>query len=140
MKNKIRKNQLGRKASHKKAMLRNMANSLIKYERIKTTKAKAKELRMFLEPIITRAKIDTLHNRRIVFSRLRSKESIEKLFTILGPKFEKRNGGYTRRYLLGRRSTDSAEMALIEFVGEEQVVDKKEKKQKEKKQKETTKK
>lgn len=126
MKNKINKNELGRKKSHRKAMLRNMANSLIKKERIKTTKTKAQELRKFVEPIITRAKEDTLHNRRVVYSRIRDKKVLAKLFTEIGPRYKERKGGYTRRYLLGRRK-DSAEMALLELVEEEIKENKKEK-------------
>ncbi len=116
MKNKIRKNQLGRKKSHREAMLRNMANSLIKHEKIKTTKAKAKELKMFVEPLITRAKNDNLHNRRIVFARLRNSKSVDSLFRDLGPRFAERPGGYTRRYLLGKRKTDSSEMAIVQIL------------------------
>ena len=118
MKNKINRNQLGRTKAHRKAMLQNMAMALIKHERIKTTKAKATELKKFIEPLITRAKENTLHNRRIVHSRLRDKTSLIKLFEELGPRFKERPGGYTRRYLLGKRQTDSAEMVFIEFVGE----------------------
>ncbi len=118
MKNKIRKNQLGRKKAHREATLRNMANSLIKYGKIKTTKAKAKELKMFVEPLITRSKEDDLHNRRIVFSRLRDSNSVKVLFDEIGPRFKERPGGYTRKYLLGRRKTDASEMALIEILDE----------------------
>ncbi len=137
MKNKIKKNQLGRKKEHKKAMLRNMANSFIKHERIKTTKAKAKELKMFIEPLITRAKNeDNLHNRRIIFNRLRNKKSVEKLFEEIGPKYTKRNGGYTRRFLLGKRHSDASEMALVELV-EEEIEEKPKKEKKSKKEKST---
>lgn len=119
MKKLISKNPLGRKKAHKVALLRNLANALIKNEKIKTTKTKVKELKKFIEPLVTRAKNDTLHNRRIIFSRLRNKQSLVKLFEEIAPRYENRPGGYTRRYLLGKRRSDSSEMALIEFVEEE---------------------
>ncbi len=127
MKKLISKNPLGRKKAHRVALLRNLANALIKNERIKTTKIKAKELKKFIEPLITRAKEDTLHNRRIVFSRLRNKQSVVKLFEEIGPRYQERPGGYTRRYLLGKRKSDSSEMALIELVEEEMEEKKKDK-------------
>jgi large subunit ribosomal protein L17 len=127
MKKLINKNPLGRKKEHKVALLRNLANALIKNDRIKTTKIKAKELKKFIEPLITRAKEDTLHNRRIVFSRLRNKQSVVKLFEEIGPRYQERPGGYTRRYLLGKRKSDSSEMALIELVEEEMEEKKKDK-------------
>jgi large subunit ribosomal protein L17 len=134
MKNKINKNNLGRKKEHRKAMLRNMANSFIKYEKIKTTKTKARELKKFIEPLVTRAKEDSLHNRRIIYNRLRNKNSVSKLFEEIGPKYVERNGGYTRRYLLGKRHSDSSEMALVEFV-EDEIEEKPKKEKKSKKEK-----
>lgn len=121
MKHRIRKNVLGRTKAHRKALMQNLANSLVKRERIKTTKTKAKELRKFIEPLITRAKENTLHNRRIIYSRIRNKPALVKLFEDIGPRFKERPGGYTRIYLLGKRKTDGAEMSLIEFVESEMV-------------------
>jgi large subunit ribosomal protein L17 len=134
MKKRVQLNELGRKTAHRKALLRNLANALIKRKRIKTTKAKAKELRRFVEPLVTRAKENTLHNRRIVYSRIRNKEALVKLFEDIAPKHLERPGGYTRIYLLGQRKSDGAEMSLIEFVGEEFIIkQKKEKKDRTKK-------
>ena len=118
MKHKIGYNRLGRKASHRRAMMRNMATSLFRYERIKTTKPKAKELRRFAERLVTRAKIDTVHNRRIVAQSIGDKAIVAKLFTDLGPRFETRPGGYTRIIGLGQRQGDAADMVFIELVEE----------------------
>ena len=118
MKHKIGYNRLGRKASHRRAMMRNMATSLFRYERIKTTKPKAKELRRFAERLLTRAKIDTVHNRRIVAQSIGDKEIVAKLFTDLGPRFDTRPGGYTRIIGLGQRQGDAADMVFIELVEE----------------------
>ena len=118
MKHKIGYNRLGRKASHRRAMLRNMATSLFRYERIKTTKPKAKELKRFAERLLTRAKIDTVHNRRIIAQSIGDKEIVAKLFTDLGPRFETRPGGYTRIIGLGHRQGDAADMVFIELVEE----------------------
>jgi len=118
MKHKIGYNRLGKKASHRKAMLRNMATSLFRYERIRTTRAKAKELRRFAEPIVTRAKVDSVHNRRIVAKSIGDKSVLYKLFTELGPKYVSRPGGYTRTIKIGHRQGDAAEMVLIELVEE----------------------
>jgi large subunit ribosomal protein L17 len=109
-------NHLGRTASHRKAMLSNMANSLILNKRIVTTLAKAKELRKYVEPILTKSKDDTTHNRRTAFSYLKNKEAIKILFGEISEKIATRNGGYTRIIKLGTRSGDAAETALIELV------------------------
>lgn len=109
-------NALGRKASHRQAMLSNMACSLIQHKRITTTVAKAKELRKFVEPLITRSKTDSTHSRRMVFSTLNHKETVAELFRDVAPKVAERNGGYTRIIKLGTRLGDSAEMAMIELV------------------------
>ncbi|MHA4736634.1 50S ribosomal protein L17 [Dyadobacter sp. MSC1_007] len=109
-------NHLGRTASHRKAMLSNMASSLIIHKRIETTLAKAKELRKYVEPLLTRAKDDSTHNRRIVFSYLNDKESTKELFGVVSDKIASRPGGYTRIIKLGNRLGDAAETALIELV------------------------
>ena len=109
-------NHLGRTKSHRKAMLSNMANSLIEHKRITTTVAKAKALRKFVEPLITRAKDDTTHSRRTVFASLRSKDSIKELYGEIATKVGDRPGGYTRVLKLGNRLGDNAEMAMIELV------------------------
>ncbi|UJP66754.1 50S ribosomal protein L17 [Mongoliitalea daihaiensis] len=109
-------NHLGRTASHRKAMLSNMATSLILHKRISTTLAKAKELKKYVEPLITRAKEDSTHNRRIVFSYLQSKEAIKTLFGEVVEKVGERNGGYTRIIKTGFRLGDNAEMCIIEMV------------------------
>ena len=109
-------NHLGRTHSHREAMLKNMAISLIQYKRIETTLAKAKELRKYVEPLLTKSKDDTTHNRRTVFSYLKSKESIKALFGTVSEKIATRNGGYTRIIKLGNRHGDNAETALIELV------------------------
>lgn len=109
-------NHLGRTYSHRKAMLANMACSLIKYKRINTTVAKAKELRMYLEPLITKSKDDSTHSRRMVFSYLKQKEAITELFRVIAPKIADRPGGYLRILKTGFRVGDGADMALIEFV------------------------
>ena len=109
-------NHLGRKAGHRKAMLRNMASSLITHKRIHTTVAKAKALRMFLEPLVTRSKEDTMHNRRMVYRALGNKYAVTELFRNISQKVADRPGGYLRIIKLGNRLGDNAEMALIEFV------------------------
>ena len=109
-------NHLSRKTAHRKAMLSNMACSLIEHKRIKTTLAKAKALRKFLEPLITKSKIDTTHSRRIVFSHLRQKEVVTELFGDVASKVATRNGGYTRILRTGNRLGDNAEMCFIELV------------------------
>lgn len=109
-------NHLGRKTAHRKAMLANMACSLIEHKRINTTLAKAKALKLFVEPLVTKSKEDTTHNRRIAFSRLRNKYAVTELFKEVSVKVGDRPGGYTRIVKLGNRLGDNAEMALIEFV------------------------
>ena len=109
-------NHLGRKTAHRKAMLSNMACSLIEHKRIKTTVAKAKALRKFVEPLITKSKNDTTHSRRIVFSQLGQKEVVTELFGDVASKVASRDGGYTRILRTGNRLGDNAEMCLIELV------------------------
>ena len=109
-------NHLGRTAPHRAAMLSNMATSLILHKRIETTVAKAKELRKYAEPLITKAKTDDTNNRRVVFSYLQSKEAIKELFCIVAEKVENRPGGYTRIIKLGNRLGDNAEMCMMELV------------------------
>ncbi len=109
--------QLNRKSSHLQAMFRNMAGSLVRHEIIKTTVAKAKELRRVVEPLITLAKSDSVANRRLAFARTRDAEVVGKLFTELGPRYQERPGGYTRILKCGLRAGDKAPMAYIELVG-----------------------
>ena len=109
-------NHLGRKTAHRKAMLANMACSLIEHKRINTTVAKAKALKQFVEPLVTKSKDDTTHNRRIVFSRLRQKEAVTELFKEVAVKVGDRPGGYTRIIKMGNRLGDNADMAMIELV------------------------
>ena len=109
-------NHLGRQAGHRKALLANMACSLIQHKRITTTVAKAKALKSYVEPLITKSKEDTTHNRRVVFSYLKDKEAVTELFRTIAPKIADRPGGYTRVLHVGFRQGDAAEMALIELV------------------------
>ncbi|MCR5861672.1 50S ribosomal protein L17 [Flavobacterium sp. J372] len=109
-------NHLGRQAGHRKLMLANMACSLIEHKRINTTVAKAKALKMFIEPLVTKSKEDTTHNRRIVFSYLRNKYAVTELFREVAAKVGDRPGGYTRIIKLGNRLGDNADMAMIELV------------------------
>jgi len=109
-------NHLGRKTAHRKAMLSNMACSLLLHKRINTTVAKAKALRVYVEPIITKSKTDSTHSRRNVFSELQNKEIVSELFRDIAPKVANRNGGYTRIIRTGYRLGDNAEMCLIELV------------------------
>ena len=109
-------NHLGRKSGHRKAMLANMACSLIEHKRINTTVAKAKALKSYVEPLITKSKDDTTHSRRTVFSYLKSKEAVKELFGVIAPKIADRPGGYTRVLHTGFRLGDGADMALIELV------------------------
>ena len=109
-------NHLGRQASHRKAMLANMACSLIEHKRINTTLAKAKALKQFVEPLVTKSKTDDTHNRRMVFSYLKDKYAVTELFREVAPKVGDRPGGYTRIIKLGNRLGDNAEMAMIELV------------------------
>ncbi len=116
MRHRKKGNALGRKSAHKKAMMSNMACSLIEHKRITTTVAKAKELRMFVEPLITKSKLDSTHSRRIAFSNLKSKDAVSSLFRDVAPKVATREGGYTRIIKLGTRHGDAAEMCMIELV------------------------
>ena len=109
--------KLNRNSSHRKAMFRNMANSLFEHEIIKTTVPKAKELRRVAEPLITLAKSDSVAHRRLAFDRLRDKSSVGKLFDELGPRFVERPGGYLRIMKCGHRTGDKAPMAYVELVG-----------------------
>jgi large subunit ribosomal protein L17 len=109
-------NHLGRKTAHRKAMLSNMACSIIEHKRINTTLAKAKALRVFVEPIITKSKNDTTHNRRMAFKYLRNKYAVTELFKNISVKIADRPGGYLRIIKLGNRLGDNAEMAMVEFV------------------------
>src|SRR5574337_2056484 len=108
--------KLNRTSSHRQAMFRNMANSLLRHEAIKTTLPKAKELRRVVEPLITLGKKPSLANRRLAFSRLRDRDMVVKLFDVLGPRFAERNGGYLRILKFGFRDGDNAPMALIELL------------------------
>ncbi len=116
MRHKLSGRQLGRNASHRKAMFRNMVISLVEHELIKTTLPKAKELRRFAEPLITLAKVDSVANRRLAFDRLNSKEAEGKLFSQLGPRYNTRPGGYVRILKCGFRAGDKAPMAYVELV------------------------
>lgn len=123
-------NHLGRKAAHRKSMLANMACSLIEHKRINTTVAKAKALRVFVEPLVTKSKNDTTHNRRVVFSYLRNKYAVTELFKEISVKIADRPGGYLRIIKLGNRLGDNAQMAMIEFVDYNEVYSPKAKKKK----------
>ena len=116
MNHKIGFNPLSRTSAHRRAMLRNMGASLFKYERITTTKAKAAEARRYAEKLITRAKVDTVHNRRIAAKFIADERILNKLFTELGPRMKERNGGYTRVLKMGFRQGDAAEMVILELV------------------------
>lgn len=109
-------NHLGRKSAHRKAMLSNMATSLILHKRISTTLAKAKALRIYVEPLITRSKEDSTHSRRLVFSHLQSKEAVSELFREVSQKVAERPGGYTRILKTGNRLGDNADMCIVELV------------------------
>ena len=109
-------NHLGRQAGHRKAMLSNMAVSLILHKRIQTTVAKAKAVQKFIEPLVTKSKEDTTHSRRVVFSYLKQKEAVTELFRTIAPKIMERPGGYTRILKTGFRLGDGADMCIIEFV------------------------
>ncbi len=109
-------NHLGRKTAHRHSMLANMACSLVEHKRINTTVAKAKALKQFVEPLVTKSKEDTTHNRRLVFAKLRQKDAVVELFRTVAPKVGDRPGGYTRIIKLGNRLGDNADMAMIELV------------------------
>ena len=117
MRHRMSGRQLNRNSSHRQAMFRNMASSLVRHEIIKTPLPKAKELRRVVEPLITLAKIDSVANRRLAFARTRDSEVVGKLFTELGPRYVERAGGYTRILKCGLRAGDKAPMAYIELVG-----------------------
>lgn len=117
MRHKVAGRRLGRTTSHRKASLQNMAVALFTHELIRTTVPKAKELRRVAEPLITRAKADSVANRRIVFSRLRDRSATQKLFLELGPRYQTRPGGYLRILRCGFRPGDNAPMAYVELVG-----------------------
>jgi large subunit ribosomal protein L17 len=118
-------NKLNRNASHRKALLRNMATVLFKHERIVTTKAKAIEVRRVAEKMITRAKEDSVHNRRVVGEKIADQEILAKLFTDIGPRMKERNGGYTRILKIGFRDQDAASMVVLELVDHKLENDKK---------------
>lgn len=131
MRHKVGYNRLDRKPSHRKAMLRNMVTSLFRYERIETTQAKALAARRMAEKMITRAKVDSVHNRRTIAKDINDKEIVNKLFTEIGPMFTERPGGYTRILKLGKRKGDAADVVLLELVSK--TADQKEAKKKDKK-------
>jgi large subunit ribosomal protein L17 len=116
MRHRVSNRKLNRTSSHRKAMLRNMANSLLRHEIIKTTLPKAKELRKVAEPLITLGKKASVANRRLAFDRLRDRDIVVKLFDELGPRYQTRNGGYLRILKCGFRNGDNAPMALVELV------------------------
>lgn len=123
MRHRLSGRKLNRTSSHRQAMFSNMTSSLVEHEIIKTTLAKAKELRMIAEPLITLAKVDSVANRRLAFDRLRNKESVGKLFTDLGPRFSARPGGYIRIIKCGYRQGDKAPMAYVELVDRPDLAD-----------------
>ncbi|MFP4212084.1 MAG: 50S ribosomal protein L17 [Alkalispirochaeta sp.] len=125
MKHKAGFNRLGRRAGHRKAMTRNMLTSLFRHGRIKTTKAKALAVRRTAEKMITRAKLDSVHNRRIIGRDIKDKAVLASLFTDIGPRFKERPGGYTRVLKLGPRPSDAAEMVILELLSEDEKVEKK---------------
>jgi large subunit ribosomal protein L17 len=116
--------KLGRTSGHRRALLRSLTTSLFRHERIRTTLPKARELRPFAEKLITLARRDDLHSRRLVAMQVADKDVVKKLFTSLGPRFATRPGGYTRTFKLGKRQGDGAEMALIELLGSEGLLKK----------------
>ncbi len=122
MRHKYSGRKLNRTSSHRTSMFKNMMASLIEHEEIKTTVPKAKELRGFVERLITISKVDTVAKRRIVFSRIRSKEAVAKLFNDLGPRFKERPGGYLRILKCGYRAGDKAPMAIVQLVDKQQEV------------------
>ncbi|MEM5948696.1 50S ribosomal protein L17 [Spirochaetia bacterium 38H-sp] len=128
MKHKVSFNRLGRRSAHRKAMIRNMLTSFFRYERITTTEAKAKEVRRFAEKMITRAKVDSVHNRRIIAKHIKDKAVLAKLFTDIGPRFSSRPGGYSRILKLGQRYGDAAEMVILELVDRKEKEEKSDKK------------
>jgi len=132
MRHRVGFNRLDRKTSHRKAMKRNMVISLFRYERIETTKAKALEVRREAEKMITRAKVDSVHNRRIIAKDVNDKAVLNKLFTEIAPMFTDRPGGYTRILKLGQRKGDAAEVVILELVTKTDEVKESKKKSKKK--------
>ncbi|MCC7301687.1 MAG: 50S ribosomal protein L17 [Bacteroidia bacterium] len=116
MRHRLKDNHLGRTKSHRDALMSSLASSLILHKRINTTLAKAKALRRYVEPLLTKSKTDTMHSRRVVFSHLQDKTAVSALFRDIAEKISERNGGYTRIIKLGSRPGDRAEMAMIELV------------------------
>ncbi len=116
MRHRIGSNRLGRRPAHRTAMLRNMVTSLFRHERIRTTRAKALEVRKMAEKMITRAKVDSVHNRRMIFRDIKDEAVLARLFTDIGPRFTERPGGYTRVLRIGPRQGDAAEMVVLELV------------------------
>jgi large subunit ribosomal protein L17 len=115
--------KLNRTSSHRQAMFRNMTNSLLQHEVIKTTLPKAKELRRVIEPILTLGKTDSLANKRLAFNRLRDRDMVVKLFNVLGPRYKARNGGYLRILKFGFRVGDNAPMAIVELLDRPETTD-----------------
>lgn len=134
MRHNVKGRKLNRTASHKEAMMRNMATSLLKHKRIKTTLAKAKEARTFVEHLITKAKKDDVHTRRLILKDIQEKEVIKELFSEIIPKIGDRPGGYTRVVKLGTRNGDAAPLAILELVDYNDVINKKEENKKEKRE------
>ena len=124
MRHKVGINPLERKSSHRKSLTRNMITSLFRYEQIKTTKTKAREIRRFAEKMISRAREDSVHNRRMIARNLKDKEILAKLFTDIAVRFKERNGGYTRILKLGQRRGDAAEMVVLELLDRENDTEK----------------
>ena len=120
MKKRITSRKFGKSAAHRKAMMSNMASSLIEHKRIKTTHQKALELRKFIEPMITKAKDQSLHNRREVMKKIHNSDAVKTLFDVIAPVYSDRPGGYTRIIKLGTRTNDAAKISLIEFVDKAQ--------------------
>ncbi len=120
MKHKIGYNRLGRRTGHRKAMTRNMLTSLFRHGRIRTTKAKALAVRRTAEKMITRAKLDSVHNRRIIGREIKDQAVLAKMFTEIGPRFTERPGGYTRVLKLGPRPSDAAEMVILEILSDDE--------------------
>ena len=123
MRHRVRTKKVGKSASHRKAMLSNMASSLIEHKRIRTTHQQAIALKRFIEPMITKAKDGTLHNRRQVLKHLNNQTAVKTLFDVIGPSYAQRPGGYTRIIKLGSRVNDAAKMSLIEFVDKSNLKD-----------------
>jgi large subunit ribosomal protein L17 len=133
MRHRVNYNPLNRKASHRKALHKNMITSLLRYERITTTKAKASAVKRSAEKMITRAKEDSVHNRRIAGKMISDKAVLNKLFTEIGPRFKQRPGGYTRMLKIGQRYGDASEMAILELVEKNEQEEPKKKKKESKK-------